>query len=87
MNLSGLIGKEGVILRKTILPMLYYCALMGAVAFIWINGVGLNAGTVALAVVLAVLAGTATWLYRDGGKTEQTPHPSATDPRESALRQ
>jgi lactate permease len=63
----GLIGREGVILRKTIIPMLYYCALTGAVAFIWINGVGLNAGTVALAVVLAVLAGAATWLHRDGG--------------------
>ncbi|AHY47549.1 lctP: transporter, lactate permease (LctP) family [Rubrobacter radiotolerans] len=51
----GLLGKEGALLRKTIIPTVYYCLLAGSVAFIWINGIGFNIGTVGLLVVIAAL--------------------------------
>jgi hypothetical protein len=38
---------------KTIIPMTYYCLAAGALAFIWIHGPGLNAGTAVLALLLA----------------------------------
>jgi lactate permease len=62
----GLMGKEGILLRKTIFPMIYYCLLTGALSFIWNNGVGANAGTVVLGLLGAVLIGTIARL-RGGG--------------------
>src|SRR5690606_33190298 len=61
----GLLGQEGPLLRKTIFPTVYYCALTGAIAHIWINGVGFNIGTVGLVVVLAALAYAAVRLRGD----------------------
>ena len=54
----GLMGKEGVLLRQTVFPMVYYLLLTGSLAFIWVNGVGLNAGTIPLAGLAMVLAAT-----------------------------
>jgi len=51
----GLIGKEGLVLRMTILPMIYYCLLTGSLAFIWINGFGLNLGSAALLGIVVAL--------------------------------
>ncbi len=54
----GLLGREGDLIRKTIIPTTYYCLFAGGLSFVFINGVGLNIGTgllVALAVVLAVV--------------------------------
>lgn len=51
----GLLGKEGAILRKTIIPTIYYCLLAGAVAFIWVNGIGFNLGTIALLLIVGAL--------------------------------
>jgi len=51
----GLLGQEGPLLRKTIIPMLYYCLLTGSLAYIWINGFGLNLGTTGLITVVAAL--------------------------------
>lgn len=31
----GLIGQEGALIRKTFLPMTYYCLLTGALAWFW----------------------------------------------------
>ncbi|MBW3628311.1 MAG: L-lactate permease [Gemmatimonadetes bacterium] len=50
----GLLGQEGPLLRKTVIPMTYYCLLTGSLTFIWVHGIGLNLGTVAL---LALLGG------------------------------
>ncbi len=54
----GLMGKEGLLLRQTVFPMVYYLLLTGSLAFIWVNGVGLNAGVITLAVLAMVLAAT-----------------------------
>lgn len=52
----GLLGREGDLIRKTIIPTIYYCLTAGALAFLWINGPGLNVGTALLTVVLLGLA-------------------------------
>jgi lactate permease len=54
----GLLGREGDLIRKTIIPTVYYCVFAGGLSFVFINGVGLNLGTallVALAVVLVLV--------------------------------
>ncbi len=47
----GLAGMEGVMIRKTIIPMTYYCLLTGSLAYIWNFGLGLNIGTIGLALL------------------------------------
>ncbi|WP_214364672.1 L-lactate permease [Pseudonocardia sp. H11422] len=54
----GLLGREGDLIRKTIIPTTYYCLFAGGLSFVLVNGVGLNLGTgllVALAVALALV--------------------------------
>jgi len=60
----GLLGQEGALIRKTIIPMIYYCLLGGSIAYIWINGIGLNIGTIGLIVLIAVLIGLVVLLGR-----------------------
>ncbi len=57
----GLLGREGETIRKTIIPMVYYCLFAGALAFVFTNGLGLNLGTILLALVLAAVGGV---IYR-----------------------
>ncbi len=56
----GLLGREGVLIRKTLLPTTYYCLLAGATAQILITGFGLNSGTILLLALSGVL-GWAAW--------------------------
>ena len=49
----GLLGREGDLLRKTIIVTTYYCLAGGAVAYLFIHGVGLNLGTVMLVLLVA----------------------------------
>jgi lactate permease len=51
----GLLGREGETIRKTIIPMIYYCLFAGALAFVFTNGLGLNPGTVLLVLLLAAV--------------------------------
>ena len=44
----GLLGREGSLIRLTLIPMSYYCLMAGALAFLWNAGIGLNLGTVGL---------------------------------------
>jgi lactate permease len=56
---AGLLGREGDLIRMTIIPTIYYCLAAGTLAFIAINGVGVNIGTLmalAIASVLLLLA-------------------------------
>jgi lactate permease len=52
----GLLGREGVLLRKTVFPMVYYCVLTGSLAYVWVAGIGPNIGTAGLITVVAVVA-------------------------------
>jgi len=69
----GLLGREGVLLRKTIFPMTYYCLLTGSLAYIWVNGVGLHLGTVGLAAVVAALTATVLWIRREPAPAPPAP--------------
>ncbi len=51
----GLLGKEGALIRKTIIPMTYYVLLAGSITYIWIYGFGLNLGTIVLLALIGVL--------------------------------
>lgn len=51
----GLLGREGIILRKTALPMLVYSLGAGALASIVIYGVGFNLGSTIFALLLIAL--------------------------------
>ena len=54
----GLLGKEGLVIRMTLLPFVYYSLLVGAVGYsiVWFSEYGLfNLGTV-IAVLIAVAA-------------------------------
>jgi lactate permease len=64
----GLLGREGDLIRKTIIPTIYYCLFAGALALVWINGLGVNLGTLLIAVVLA---GLATIIWRISRVPEQ----------------
>lgn len=64
----GLLGKEGVLIRKVAAPLLYYLLLTGAITYIWINGVGFNVGTAVLILVIAALAGLTVYLRRSATK-------------------
>jgi lactate permease len=60
----GLLGREGDLLRKTVLVTIYYSFTAGAVAFVFIHGIGLNLGTLMLVVLVAALALLARWMVR-----------------------
>ncbi|MEX2548596.1 MAG: L-lactate permease, partial [Nitriliruptoraceae bacterium] len=52
----GLVGREGDLMRKVAIPCLYYLAAGGIMSYLIVWGVGFNAGTAGL-VVLLLLAG------------------------------
>ncbi|MEU2941556.1 L-lactate permease [Nocardiopsis alba] len=60
----GLAGREGDLIRQTIIPMIYYVLLAGAVSQVFVYGFGPNVGTVALALVLAALVGLVLFIRR-----------------------
>ena len=51
----GLLGREGDVIRMTIIPMTYYCLVAGGLAYVVIYGVGFNIGTLVLLLVIASL--------------------------------
>lgn len=51
----GLLGREGDLIRRSVIPMTYYVMAAGALTYIWVYGIGLNAGTALLVIVLALL--------------------------------
>lgn len=64
----GLVGREGELIRRTSIPMLVYSLAAGALAFIGLNGVGLNAGTVILTALIIGLAVAVVLARRSPGK-------------------
>ncbi len=55
---AGLLGKEGNIIRKTLIPTAFYVIFAGGIGFVLINGVGYNLGTfmVMIVIVAAIFA-------------------------------
>ncbi|MDZ5712823.1 L-lactate permease [Jeotgalibacillus haloalkalitolerans] len=52
---AGLIGKEGALIRKTLIPTAYYVIFAGAIGYIALNGLGFNIGTMIAAVVVVTV--------------------------------
>lgn len=53
-SVVGMAGMEGIMIRKTIIPMAYYCILAGSIAYIYNYGLGLNLGTIGLAALILI---------------------------------
>ncbi|MBE3001520.1 L-lactate permease [Nocardiopsis sp. HNM0947] len=70
----GLVGREGDVLRQTVLPMTYYLLVTGSLAYVLVNGVALHAGTIMLTATLAALAALLAWLKRRDAKLPVPEH-------------
>lgn len=55
----GLLGQEGLLIRKIILPMTYYLLLTGSLTSIWIYGLDFDLDTIVLLVLTGILAALA----------------------------
>ncbi|MGM0778496.1 MAG: L-lactate permease [Bacillota bacterium] len=53
---AGLIGREGSLIRKTLIPMTFYVIFAGGIGYVAINGIGMNIGTLILAAVAVFIA-------------------------------
>lgn len=58
----GLLGREGDLIRKTALPMVFYSLTAGALAYMWIWGPGLNIGTILFTLIVIALVAGFIWL-------------------------
>ncbi|MFC7326896.1 L-lactate permease [Marinactinospora rubrisoli] len=67
----GLAGREGDMIRQTLIPLGYYLLLAGAVTYLAVYGVGANLGAALLLGVLAVLGGAAVMVRRAGRAAEK----------------
>ncbi len=70
----GLVGREGSVIRRTMVPFCYYALLPGALgyAILWSGSRGiLNAGT----VVVVLIAAGAGWFITRGGRMSDTRQP------------
>ncbi|MGY8671593.1 MAG: L-lactate permease, partial [Verrucomicrobiia bacterium] len=47
----GLVGKEGMIIRKTLPAFIYYALVPGCIGYAILSGAWLNAGSIALALI------------------------------------
>ena len=71
----GLVGREGDLIRKTVLPTIYYCLLAGGLSLVAIYGFGANLSTLWLALLLAALVALILALRRSPGR----PNPELTE--------
>lgn len=73
----GLVGREGELIRRTSIPMLVYSLTAGALAFIGINGLGFNSGTIVFGAVLVGLIVAVVLARKSPGKelVAETPRP------------
>lgn len=60
----GLLGREGDLMRRTIIVTIYYSLAAGCITYLFIHGLGLNIGTVMAVVIIAAIAGLVWWIRR-----------------------
>ena len=55
---AGLVGKEGAVIRKTLLPFCYYALMTGAIGYgiVNLNNGVLNAGFIVVGIIVAIMA-------------------------------
>ena len=61
----GLLGKEGSVIRMTVIPFVYYALLPGAVGYLVVSSGLLNLGTL---IVALIAAGAVYMIRRHGGR-------------------
>ncbi|MCZ2838003.1 L-lactate permease [Modestobacter sp. VKM Ac-2985] len=79
----GLIGREGDLIRKTVLPTIYYCLMAGGISLVLIYGFGANLSTLWLAVLLVALAALIIAMRRSPGKPNNELVDTAGSPADS----
>lgn len=60
----GLVGREGDLIRQTVIPLTYYLLTAGALTYLLAYGLGLNAGMLMLALILGALAALVVLMRR-----------------------
>jgi lactate permease len=75
----GLVGREGDLIRKTILPTIYYCLFAGGLSLVAIYGFGANLSTLWLVIVLAAIVGIVLAMRRSPGKPNPELEPAAAE--------
>jgi lactate permease len=60
----GLLGREGDLIRKTVLVSSYYCVAAGSIGYMLIHGIGFNLGTILFVLMLGVLGAIASWMVK-----------------------
>lgn len=65
---AGLVGREGAVIRKTLLPFVYYALMTGAIGYGIVNldGGAFNAGFAAAALIAVLMAGLIVRFNRPG---------------------
>lgn len=51
---AGLIGKEGELIRKTLIPTMYYVFFAGGIGYMLVHGFGFNIGTIMVGIIIAL---------------------------------
>lgn len=64
----GLLGREGSVIRKTLIPMTWYVIFAGGLGLVFLNGLGMNLGTFVLTAVVLLIF----WLIVQGAKSESS---------------
>ncbi|TYR79794.1 L-lactate permease [Priestia megaterium] len=54
---AGLMGKEGNLIRKTLIPMTFYVIFAGGIGYVLLHGIGFNIGTLILFLVGLFIVG------------------------------
>ncbi|WP_240373990.1 L-lactate permease [Bacillus piscicola] len=67
----GLVGKEGNVIRKVIIPASYYILMTGAIGYVLLVGVGLNLGSFVIAAILGTIFIS---IFINKGYYKQGPH-------------
>jgi lactate permease len=77
----GLAGREGDLIRQTVIPMTYYVLMAGALSYLFVYGLGPNIGTALLVALLAALVAVVLHIRRADAR--RAGPPSGTSGRES----
>ncbi|WP_074733397.1 L-lactate permease [Halobacillus karajensis] len=51
---AGLIGKEGELIRKTLIPTIYYVFFAGGIGYMFVHGFGFHIGTIMAGLIIAL---------------------------------
>lgn len=65
---AGIVGKEGTLITRLLIPTVFYLVLAGALGFVWVNGLGLNIG---IFLIIAILTAIFIMILRSYRQVEE----------------